>query len=703
MIKNKQKYIITSALPYINGIKHLGTLIGSLLPADIYSRYLRAQGKDVLSVCATDEHGTPAELAALEENLPVEEYCEKYHQIQKKIYREFYLSFDYFGRTSNKSNHKMTQLLFLKLYENGLIEEKETTQLYSIDDQRFLPDRFVRGICPHCGDPNARGDQCENCTKILTPLELIEPRSAISGSKNVQPRKSKQLFINLPKLESEVRQWIETKKEIWPKTSYTIAKSWLDEGLQSRSITRDLKWGIPVPLEEYKDKVFYVWFDAPIGYIGASIDWAEENGKSWEYYWKDPDTTYLQFMGKDNVPFHSVTFPASILGSKENLVLVDVLKGFQWLNFEGGKFSTSQNRGVFTDQALKLYPPDYWRYYLVLIAPERHDTDFQWKGFQSAVNNDLANTLGNFVHRTLTFINRNFNGIVPQQNQLESIDKEIIDLLNITIAELISSLEKVEFQKSLLIIRSFWQECNQYFQSKAPWIDVKENKIRASNTLSISVHLCHAIAILNQIFIPQSSQKIFDYLGLDQQVKNKFWKNVNDFQSLVGNRISKDPKPLFSKIDDKAIERHSVQFRGVEGINQNVTDVKGRPKKKEKTRELPVGIISFQDFQKVKIKVGQIVSGERVLQSKKLLKFEVNLNEKNGHRQIIAGLGEYYNPDDLISKKVLVVTNLELKLIAGQESNGMILAYEDKKDISSKPIFKIIELVNSAIIGSEIS
>ncbi len=705
--KLKKKYIVTSALPYVNGIKHLGNFVGSLLPADIYARYLRAQGHDVLCVCATDEHGTPSELAAIEEGLEVADYCKKYHEIQKQIYSDFYCSFDIFGRTSDQANHKMTQHLFLKLYENGLIEEKETIQLYSIDDQRFLPDRFVRGTCPYCKYENARGDQCENCTKVLDPLDLIEPKSAISGSKNVEPRTSKHLYINLPKMENEIGQWIETKKDTWPKTSYSIAKKWISEGLKSRSITRDLKWGIPVPLKGYEDKVFYVWFDAPIGYIGASVQWAEQTGKSWEYYWKDPETKLYQFMGKDNVPFHTVTWPSTMKGADDGFVLAHMVKGFEWLNYEGGKFSTSLKRGIFTDQALKIFPADHWRYYLILIAPERHDTDFLWSGFQSAINNDLANVFGNFVHRTLTFIIRYFDGVVPKQGVLDDEDKEMLEAISKTRDLMRKNFEDVEFQKALLDLRSLWQTANQYFQSKEPWKLVKEDMEKAGTVLSICVHVCKSIAILSQLFIPNTTEKIYEYLGLPKP-EVLLWDDATNSKDLIGKNLPTDPKPLFSKIEDIEIRKLEEEYGGIKGAEKKLTDVKGGQKGKKKkelisqnTSNLPEGIITIDDFSKIHIKVGQIINGSKVENSRKLLRFEVDIGEKNS-RIILAGISEYYDPKELIGKKILVLANLEPKKLASQESQGMILAYHSN-DSNGKERFNVIELIDSALIGSRIS
>ncbi|MCH8907183.1 MAG: methionine--tRNA ligase, partial [Candidatus Heimdallarchaeota archaeon] len=397
MNNSSERYIVTSALPYVNGVKHLGNLIGSLLPADTYTRFLKLIGKDVIYICGTDDHGTPAELSALEAGKSVSEYVAEMFELQKGIYERFGLDFDYFGQTSARENHEITKEIFLALDKNGYINERTTQQLYSVKDKRFLPDRYVLGTCPHCGYENARGDQCENCTKLLDPIELINPRSAISGNTELENRDVTHLFIDLPKLQPEVAKWIETQTH-WPNTSLSIAKKWLKEGLRERGITRNLEWGIEVPLEKYKDLVFYVWFDAPIGYISISKKWATEiKGKPelFEKYWKSSDTKLIQFMGIDNVPFHSVTFPCSIIGSDLGYQLVHTLKGFQWLTFEKGKFSSSQKHGIFMDTALDLYPADYWRYYLLLIAPERQDTDFQWGGFQSAVNSDLNNQLGN--------------------------------------------------------------------------------------------------------------------------------------------------------------------------------------------------------------------------------------------------------------------------------------------------------------------
>jgi len=557
------KYIVTSALPYINGVKHLGNLIGSLLPADVYARYLRLRGEDVLCVCGTDEHGTPAQISAMQEGMDVRQYVDKYYLIQKKIYEDFGLSFDYFGRTSSPENHGITRHLFLKLSENGLITEKETTQYYCEDEKMFLPDRFVAGTCPQCGSGDARGDQCENCTKLLDPTDLVDPRCNICGGGNITLKTSKHLFLNLPKMQEKISAWVESKTD-WPRTSVSIARKWIKEGLRERSITRDMKWGIKVPKAGYEDKVFYVWFDAPIGYIGISMEWAKSIGRPdrWLEYWKNPETRLYQFMAKDNIPFHTVTWPAVMMGADDGFIMADMVKGFQWLNYEEGKFSTSKGRGVFTDDALELFPPDYWRYYLLYIIPEKADTDFKWAGFQSAVNKDLSDVLGNFVHRTLSFLNSKFEGVVPAADAWRETDVAFKDKINEACSEIKSCMDACRFKPSVLALRDLWSECNKYFEEKAPWKALREDIASAKATMNLCVNTCRGLAILNSIFIPFSSKKLFEYLGLDGDPGEKKWEDILDLDFMTGRKISPKPKPLFTKIEDKTIAELRERFAG---------------------------------------------------------------------------------------------------------------------------------------------
>ncbi|MEA2070096.1 MAG: methionine--tRNA ligase, partial [Asgard group archaeon] len=390
MAENSKRYLITSALPYVNTVKHLGNLVSSLLPADIYARYLRQRGENVLAVCGTDDHGTPSEISAAEADMPVEEFVEMMFQKQKDIYERFGLSYDLFSRTHTKENTEMTQHLFTRLYENGYIHEKQIKTLYCQNCKRNLPDRYVIGTCPYCDYEHARGDQCENCSKVLDGVDLINPKCIICQRRDIVVKKEEHLFLDLSELDDKIKQWISSHDE-WPKTTLSISQSWLNEGLRPRCISRNLEWGIPIPLKGYEDKVFYVWFDAPIGYISIAMEWAKQQNKPelWKKYWKDSDTYLINFIGKDNVPFHTITFPATLLGADDGFILADFVKAFQWLNYEGLKFSSSKNIGIFTDVALDLYPADYWRFYVMKIAPERHDTDFRWSEFRDSINGDL--------------------------------------------------------------------------------------------------------------------------------------------------------------------------------------------------------------------------------------------------------------------------------------------------------------------------
>ncbi|HEX9858692.1 MAG TPA: methionine--tRNA ligase, partial [Paracoccaceae bacterium] len=420
------RILITSAIPYINGIKHLGNLVGSQLPADLFARYMRARGHEVMFICATDEHGTPAELAAAKAGQPVAEYCAEMHEVQKAIAAGFRLSFDHFGRSSSPRNHRLTQHFAGALADNGFIEEVREKQVFSIADNRFLPDRYIEGTCPNCGYEKARGDQCENCTKQLDPTDLINPRSAISGSTDLEVRETRHLYLKQRSLRAELEAWIDSKTD-WPILTTSIAKKWLHDGdgLQDRGITRDLQWGVPVkrgdrPWPGMEGKVFYVWFDAPIEYIAATAEWADAHGlddAAWQRWWRTDagaaDVRYVQFMGKDNVPFHTLSFPATIMGSREPWKLVDYIKSFNYLNYDGGQFSTSQGRGVFMDQALSILPADYWRWWLLSHAPENSDSEFTWENFQTSVNKDLADVLGNFVSRVTKFCRSKYGEAVP--------------------------------------------------------------------------------------------------------------------------------------------------------------------------------------------------------------------------------------------------------------------------------------------------
>ncbi len=676
---SNEKYIVTSALPYINGVKHIGNLIGSLLPADVFARYLRLRGRDVVAICGTDDHGTPAEIAALEAGLSVEDYCTKMYKVQKKNYEDFNLSFDYFGRTSDIENHEITQSLFLKLYENGYIFEKEDEQLFSVDDDRFLPDRYVIGTCPHCGYERARGDQCEDCSTLLNPTQLINPKSVISDSNNLVIKQTKHLYIDLPKIQPKVEEWV-NKQEQWPLTTLSIAQKWLREGLRPRSITRNLKWGIPVPLQGYEDLVFYVWFDAPIGYISMTKKWAKLEGDEnlWLEYWKNPKTRYYEFMGIDNVPFHTVTFPSTIIGADDGYILPTFVKGFQWLTYPGGKFSTSQKRGVFIDQALELYPADYWRYYLLLIAPERQNTEFNWKLFQDAVNNDLNNQFGNLVNRTVTFIERNFDGKVPTVDSYKKEDEELWQDLEHTVKEYEETFEQVEFQKPLKALKTFVARVNKYFTETKPWEVIKTDKKRAGEILSNLAHVLRSIALLSHPFIPSSAEKIYLSLGIAHPITDDKWERIIDRTAIRGNTV-KFQGHLFKKITDKEVKKYEIEF-GAVVVSDEESKQPEKPKKSKKpTKESK--FITIEDFDKVKIKSAKVLDCVKHPKSDKLLVLTVDDGERKD-RTIVAGIAKYYNPEDLKNRTVMIVDNLKPRKLGGIKSEGMVLAVEDEKGVS---------------------
>ncbi|WP_297804724.1 methionine--tRNA ligase [uncultured Brevundimonas sp.] len=565
------RILITSALPYINGIKHLGNLAGSMLPADIWARFKRAQGNDVLFICATDEHGTPAELAAAAAGQDVRTYCDEQHLIQKNAGEAFGLSFDWFGRSSSLQNRALTQHFCAALEKNGLIEERVDRMIYSIDDGRFLPDRYVEGTCPHCGFEKARGDQCDNCGRLLDPTDLINPYSSVSGSRNLEVRDTRHLYLLQTKVEPQIREWVNSKTD-WQPLAKSIANKHLDEGLIDRGITRDLSWGVPVvgpdggPREGMEGKVFYVWFDAPIEYIAATQEWAEANGKTWKDWWRldegAEDVRYVQFMGKDNVAFHTVSFPATIIGSGEPWKTVDQLKAFNWLNWYGGKFSTSMKRGVFMDQALELLPADYWRWYLTAYGPEHSDAAFTWEQFQSAINKDLADVLGNFVNRIVKFTESKFDGVVPEGGVAGEVEAKLEADLRAVIAEATEHYEAMEFRKAAASIRAAWVLGNEYLQFAAPWTALKTDRDQAAVGVRTGLNLVALFARLAAPVLTASAPKI----AASVNSTDLSWPKADeDFLNAlpVGHKVEAQGV-LFGKIDDAMVAEWAERFGGAE-------------------------------------------------------------------------------------------------------------------------------------------
>ena len=599
------RILITSALPYINGIKHLGTLAGSMLPADVYARYQRSRGRETLYICATDEHGTPTELAAAEKGQDPASFCAEQHQIQHDLGRRFGLSWDHFGRSSSPQNHKLTQRFARQLWEAGFVEERVTQQVYSNADKRFLPDRYVIGTCPHCGYEAARGDQCENCTRVLDPADLLKPRSAVSGSEDIEIRGSKHLFLRQSLFAGKLRQWIEAKRDRWPLLVTSIALKWLDEGLQDRGITRDLEWGVPVnawewgpnpdgatpDIEGLAGKVFYVWFDAPIEYIAATWEWADaraaEAGKGaaddhdWERWWREPaaaDVTYVEFMGKDNVPFHTVGFPCTLFGVNETLSadgtfspagnapwkLVDQLKGFNWLDYYGGKFSTSQKRGVFMDHALELLPADYWRWWITANTPETSDATFTCEQLRDQVNADLADVLGNFVNRILKFTESRFEAVVPSAGSPGPLEAKLDADVLAKLRELTDHLENREFRKASTALRQLWVLGNGYLTEAAPWTAFKTDPERAAVAVRTGLNLVALFAKVAEPFIPFAAETIALAVGETYPGEWPALDGAAVLDILPAGRTVKAPEVLFRKIEETQVAEWRERFGGPE-------------------------------------------------------------------------------------------------------------------------------------------
>ncbi len=616
------RYLVTSALPYINGIKHLGNLVGSMLPADVYSRFLRQEGEEVLFICGTDEHGTPAELAALEEGITVAEYCQRQYELQADVYQRFGLSFDHFGRTSSPEHRELTQHFYQQLEAQGFIEEREISQMYSLTDERFLPDRYVEGTCPKCGYTKARGDQCENCTSVLNPTDLLEPRSAISGSTDLEIRQSKHLFLRLDKLSAAVEAWVEDQTD-WPPLTKSIARKWLKEGLQSRGITRDLQWGVPVPRAGFEHKVFYVWFDAPIGYLSITKAWAAQaEGRDWLSWWQPEaggkdgrrpgllqrarrlmrdwlswwqpeaggkdgrrpgllqrarrlgrdwlswwqpeagEVRYVQFMAKDNLPFHTILWPATILGTREPWKLADYIKGFNWLNYYGGKFSTSSKRGVFLDQALEILPADYWRYALIANAPESSDSAFTWEQFQVKVNKDLADNLGNFVNRILKFAASRFDSQIPAGGEPGPAEQQLEATCREKLEAIATHLRGMEFRKAADTLNALWTVGNQYIDERAPWALFKTDRDQAALVIRTCIHLIRIYAIAARPFLPFTAETLSAALRLSPAEQSSCFAEAVDFTALEPGRPFDVPPPLFQKLDDDRLAALRTQFGG---------------------------------------------------------------------------------------------------------------------------------------------
>jgi methionyl-tRNA synthetase len=555
-----EKLLITSALPYINGIKHLGNLAGSLLPADVLARFHRARGRDVLFVCGTDEHGTPAELAALEAGQEVAVYCAEQHAVQADIYRRFGLSFDHFSRTSGAANHELSREIFRALDARGFVEARPVRQVWCETDGRFLPDRYVVGTCPRCGYLTARGDQCDGCGRLLDPADLLSPRSAVSGATDLEVREVRHLFLRQSALADELRAWVEGDGD-WEPLARSIALKWLDEGLEDRCVTRDLSWGIDVPRPGYEDLKLYVWFDAPIGYLAAVKEWADARGEDWrDRVRAGQGRQWIQVLGKDNVPFHAITFPATLIGSGVDVRLADRIKGLNWLTYEGGKFSTSQRRGVFTDVALDLFPADTWRWWLTANAPEGADVDFTFARFADDVNSDLADNLGNLVNRILRFAAARFGGCVPDGGEPEEPERELAVTASALLTRCADDLEDCRLRKFCNGLRALWSLGNAYVANQAPWTLATTDPVRAACVTRTALAFVAVVARASAPVIPSTAATILGALGEDERTD---WP-ADAAWILEGRQgvVIAPPPPLFAKIDSNRVAELSEAYSG---------------------------------------------------------------------------------------------------------------------------------------------
>ena len=657
MEKNFKRYLVTSALPYANGPVHIGHLAGVYVPSDIYTRYLRLRGEDVIHVCGSDEHGVPITIKAKKEGITPQQVVDRYHEIIKKAFAGLGIEFDIYSRTSSDMHTATASEFFRKMNEEGKFVEQTTEQYYDEEAKMFLADRYIMGTCPKCGNERAYGDQCEACGSTLSPDELIEPHSTLSGSVPVK-KATTHWYLPLNDYEQMLREWILEGHKEWKTNVYGQCKSWLDGGLQPRAVSRDLDWGIPVPVEGAEGKVLYVWFDAPIGYISAT----KELTPDWEKYWKSNDTKLVHFIGKDNIVFHCIVFP-SMLKAHGDYILPENVPSNEFLNLEGDKISTSRNWAVWLHEYLEDMPgkEDVLRYVLCANAPETKDNDFTWKDYQARNNNELVAVLGNFVNRALVLTQKYYGGVVPACGELTEYDQQTITELSGIKASLEHNIENYRFREALKDAMNFARIGNKYLADSEPWKLIKTDTERVKTILNIAIQITASIATAIEPFMPFSAAKILNMLAVE-----KFgWDTLGSMELIAAGHTIGTPTLLFEKIEDDVIQRQLDKLEATKAANA-AAEVKAEPQKEACT---------FDDFQKMDIRVSTILAAEKVVKTKKLLKLTVDTGIDQ--RTIVSGIAEHFTPEELIGQQVLVLVNLQPRELKGILSQGMILMAED--------------------------
>ncbi|HXX64376.1 MAG TPA: methionine--tRNA ligase [Bacteroidota bacterium] len=671
-MNSPQRILVTAALPYANGPIHLGHLAGAYLPADIYVRYQRLRKRDVLFICGSDEHGVAITLSAEKEHASAQSIVDRYHALNKEAFARFGVSFDNYSRTSLPLHHQTALAFLLSFYRGGILREKQEKQFYDQKAGMFLPDRYVSGTCPVCGNTDARGDQCERCGTFLDPMQLKDPRSSITGETPVV-RETTHLYFPLGVYQSRLEAYIResNEREPWKENVLQYCRGWFKEGLQDRAVTRDLDWGVKIPIPGYENKVIYVWFDAVLGYVSSTIEWAQRAGRAeaWKQYWLNPDTKYVAFIGKDNVVFHTIVFPAMLMAwndqnQAEQYVLPANVPANEFLNFEGQKFSKSRGWGIDVQDFLAKYPADPLRYYLAVNLPEYRDSDFTWRDFQAKNNNELADILGNFVNRTLAFAARTFENAVPRRGALEAIDRDIVGVLEQVPSRVAELWERYRFRDGLMEAMNLARAANKYFNDSEPWKTAKTDPVRCATTINISIQLARALAILMSPVIPGSCQGIWRMLRLEGEVSGQRWESAGDLPVPDGHRLGK-AEILFTKIEDEVIEKE-LQSLGQPPVPAAATAVSASERPQ----------IALEDFKKIDLRVAKVLSCEKVPKSEKLLKLQLEVGKDQ--RQVLAGIAQHYQPADLVGKLVVVVYNLQPAKLMGQESQGMLLAASDE-------------------------